>query len=157
MVYSVNTATAVYRVGNASGWSSETNAGADNATYATILTISFDEEYSRTQGIPVAIINYILIGLVALTIVINIRVVGIILVISLLTIPQATANLISKNFKSIIFYSIGFGFLSSISGLFLSYKFNIPSGATIIFSSILIFLIVRLGLYFYTRVRIRRG
>jgi zinc transport system permease protein len=122
-----------------------------------ILTISFDEEYSRTQGIPVAIINYILIGLVALTIVINIRVVGIILVISLLTIPQATANLISKNFKSIIFYSIGFGFLSSISGLFLSYKFNIPSGATIIFSSILVFLIVRLGLYFYTRVRIRRG
>ena len=82
-----------------------------------ILTISFDEEYSRTQGIPVAIINYMLIGLVALTIVINIRVVGIILVISLLTIPQATANLLSKNFKSIIFYSIGFGFVSSISGL----------------------------------------
>lgn len=120
-----------------------------------ILTISFDEEYSRTQNIPVEIINYILIGLVALTIVINIRVVGIILVISLLTIPQATANLLSKNFKSIIFYSIGFGFVSSISGLFLSYKFNIPSGATIIFSSILVFLIVRLGLYFYAGTRVR--
>jgi zinc transport system permease protein len=114
-----------------------------------ILYISFDEEYSRTQGIPVALINYVLIGLVALTIVINIRVVGIILVISLLTIPQATANLISKDFKSIIFYSIGFGFVSSISGLFLSYKLNIPSGATIIFSSILLFLIVRLGLVFH--------
>lgn len=112
-----------------------------------ILYIAFDEEYSRTQGIPVATINYILTCLVALTIVINIRVVGIILVISLLTIPQATANLISKNFKAIIFLSIGFGFMSSISGLFLSYKLNIPSGATIIFSSILLFLIVRLGVF----------
>ena len=112
-----------------------------------ILYIAFDEEYSRTQGIPVATINYILTCLVALTIVINIRVVGIILVISLLTIPQATANLISKNFKAIIFLSIGFGFISSISGLFLSYKLNIPSGATIIFSSILLFLIVRLGIF----------
>ncbi len=115
--------------------------------FKEILFIAFDEDYSRTQGMPVKTINYLLLGLAALTIVINIRVVGIILVISLLTIPQATANLVSKNFKSIIFYSIGFGFISSLAGLLLSYKFNIPSGATIIFCSIFIFLLTRLGVY----------
>lgn len=125
--------------------------------FKEILFIAFDEDYSRTQGIPVALINYILISLVALTIVINIRVVGIILVISLLTIPQAAANLVTKNFKSIIFLSIGFGFVSSVSGLFISYKLNIPSGATIIFFSIVIFLITRLAVYIHLKLNTQRG
>ncbi len=124
--------------------------------FREILFIAFDEEYSRTQGLPVSFINYTLISLTALTIVINIRVVGIILVISLLTIPQATANLLSKNFKTIIFYSIGFGFLSSISGLFLSYQLKIPSGASIIFFSILIFLLTRLFVHLHSVLKLKR-
>ena len=111
--------------------------------FKEILFVSFDESYSRTQGIPVTFINFVLISLVALTIVFNIRIVGIILVISLLTIPQATANLITKNFRHLIVLSCAFGLLSSISGLFLSYLFNVPSGATIIFFSILIFFAVK--------------
>ena len=122
--------------------------------FKEILSVSFDEEYARTQGVPSTLINYSLISLVALTIVINIRVVGIILVISLLTIPQVTSNLFSKKFKHIIFYSIGFGFLSSISGLFLSYKLNIPSGASIIFFSVLLFSSLKLIVHFYTKIKI---
>jgi len=112
--------------------------------YKEILLVSFDESYARSQGIPVQGLNYLLISLVALTIVFNIRVVGIILVISLLTIPQATANILTRNHRHMIWLSIFFAMLSSISGLFLSYLFNIPSGATIIFTAILVFILVKI-------------
>ena len=123
--------------------------------FKEILFVAFDEDYARTQGIPTPLINYVLISLVALTIVINIRVVGIIMVISLLTIPQATANLFTRSFKHIIIYSIGFAFLASVSGLFLSYKLNIPSGAAIIFVAIIIFLILKTALYIHTRIKLK--
>jgi zinc transport system permease protein len=119
--------------------------------FKEILFLSFDREYAESQGIPVTAISYLLIGLVSLTIVMNIRVVGIILVISMLTIPQATANLLTKNFKYMIYYSIGFAFLSSVSGLFFSYALNIPSGAAIIFLSIVVFCILKGILYIYSR------
>lgn len=112
--------------------------------YKEILLISFDETYARSQGIPVDRLNYLLISLVALTIVFNIRVVGIILAISLLTIPQAAANLLTRNHRRLIPLSILFALISSISGLFLSYLMDIPSGATIIFTGIILFLLLKL-------------
>ena len=112
--------------------------------FKTILFISFDPDFAKARQINVDLMNYLLITLVALTIVINIKVAGIILIISLLTIPQAAANLFFKDFKKIIFLSILIGLTGSISGLILSYYINIPSGATIIFTLVLIFLILRL-------------
>jgi zinc transport system permease protein len=100
--------------------------------YRIILFVSFDEDYARSQKVPVNTINFILIALVALVIVINIRVTGIILVISFLTIPQSTANLFTRNFRKIIFYSIIIGLTGSFGGLFVSFRVNLPSGATII-------------------------
>lgn len=124
--------------------------------YKEILFVSFDQEYARTQGIPTALINYTLISLTALTIVFNIRVVGIILVISMLTIPQATANLLSHNFKKVIIYSTGFAFLASIAGLFLSYRLNIPSGAAIIFTAIGVFALVKAGTVVRTKMKMNK-
>lgn len=115
--------------------------------YKEILLISFDETFARSQGIAVDGLSYLLISLVALTIVFNIRVVGIILVISLLTVPQATANLLTRSHKHLIFLSVGFALFSSVCGLFLSYWLNIPSGATIIFTSIVVFLVLKLVLF----------
>ena len=112
--------------------------------FRPILYISFDEEFARTQNLNSAFINYGLIILVSLTIVLNIKVAGIILLISLLTIPQNTANLFSHNFKRIIFLSIFFAFTGSIAGLIISWYLNIPSGATIIFSLIVIYIIMRI-------------
>lgn len=111
-----------------------------------IHSIAFDEEFAKTQGIRVNLINYTLISLVALTIVFNIKVVGIILVMSLLTIPQTTASVITKNFRTMIFLSIIIAVISSFAGLVISYYFNIPSGASIIFSSVVIFVIIKLFL-----------
>jgi zinc transport system permease protein len=109
-----------------------------------IIYIAFDREFARSQGIPVAVFEYVLIMFVALTIVSCLRMVGIVLVISLLTVPQMTANLFTYNFKRIIWYSIGIGYLSCLGGLFISYYKNIPSGACIIFFSIVIYTICKL-------------
>ena len=96
--------------------------------YRMIIFVSFDEEFALTNNAPVRLFSALLISLVALTIVLNIRVVGIILVMSLLTIPQAIANLFTKRFDHMMFYSIGFGFLGSVTGLSFSYIYDIPSG-----------------------------
>lgn len=112
--------------------------------YRTILYISFNEDYARTSDLPVDLFNYLLMVLISLTIVLNIRVVGIILILSLLTIPQATANLMTRNFGRMMVYSIGFAFLASFVGLLISYFADIPSGATIIFTQVVLFGLVKL-------------
>jgi zinc transport system permease protein len=112
--------------------------------YRMILFISFDEEYALTNNTPVRLFNMILICLVALTIVLNIRVVGIILVMSLLTIPQAISNLFTRYFHKMIFLSIFLGFIGSLAGLIFSYIYDIPSGAAIIFALVLMYGITKI-------------
>jgi zinc transport system permease protein len=110
-----------------------------------IIYVAFDREFARSQGIPVTAIEYILMALIALTIVACLRMVGIVLVISLLTIPQMTANLFSYRFKRILLLSIGIGFFDCLGGLLISYYWNVPSGAAIIFFSILLYAMVKTG------------
>lgn len=112
--------------------------------YRIILFVSFDEQFAKTRGIPVMLVNYLLIILVALTIVLSIRVAGIILVLSLLTIPQNTANLFTSNFGRILIWSVVLGFIGSLTGLMTSYFLDIPSGATIIFSLVIIYILGRI-------------
>ncbi|MEN6457191.1 MAG: metal ABC transporter permease [Prolixibacteraceae bacterium] len=107
--------------------------------YRTILYVAFNEEFAKATGLPVNQINYLLISLIAITIVLNIRVVGIILILSLLTVPQATANLFTNDFKRMMLLSVGFAFLGSFSGLLISFFADIPSGASIIFTLVILF------------------
>lgn len=110
----------------------------------TILYIAFDREFARSQGIPVRLFEYLLMLFIALTIVSTLRMVGIVLALSLLTIPQMTANLFTHKFSRIILYSILFGFAGCLGGLLLSYFWRVPSGAAIIFFSILIYALCKL-------------
>jgi len=103
-----------------------------------IIYVAFDREFARSQGIPVQVFEYVLMMFIALTIVACLRMVGIVLVISLLTVPQMTANLFSHRFHRIIWLSIGIGYLSCLGGLMISFYLNVPSGASIIFFSIII-------------------
>lgn len=112
--------------------------------YHPILFVAFDEEYARSHKIPVNLVKYFMISLVSIAIVLNIRLVGIILVISFLTIPQSTANIFTRKFNYIILLSILFGVIGSIGGLFVSYFYNIPSGATIIFAFVVMFMLSKL-------------
>ena len=118
-----------------------------------IIYVAFDREFARSQGIPVQIFEYILMMFIALTIVACLRMVGIVLVISLLTIPQMTANLFTHRFHRIIWLSIGIGYLSCLGGLMISYYLNVPSGAAIIFFSIIIYVVCKLGKSFYLSLR----
>lgn len=113
------------------------------AFYRQILSISFDSTFAQSQGLPVLLVEYGLMALVAMTIVATLRMVGIVLAISLLTIPQMTANLLTSSFKRIIFWSMLIGWVDCLVGLAISYYYNVPSGASIIFVSIVIYAIVK--------------
>ncbi|HEY3390723.1 MAG TPA: metal ABC transporter permease [Prolixibacteraceae bacterium] len=123
--------------------------------YRMIIFVSFDEEFALTNNAPVRLFNALLISLVALTIVLNIRVVGIILVMSLLTIPQAIANLFTRRFDIMMVYSILFGFLGSIAGLAFSYIYDIPSGAAIIFTLVVLYGIIKTAFLIFGKANLK--
>ncbi len=125
--------------------------------YRMILYVAFDEDFAKTTGLPVGLINYLLISLIAITIVLNIRVVGIILILSLLTLPQATANIFTKDFKKMMLFSVGFAFLGSFIGLLLSFYVDIPSGASIIFTLVVFFGLMKLLSFIRSKIVLNNG
>ena len=92
----------------------------------------FDEEFASIIGVKTVFLEYLLLVLVAMTVVVLIRVAGIILVLALLTAPAAMAALFSKQLKNRMLLAVLFGAFFSISGLWVSYGLNIPSGACIV-------------------------
>lgn len=113
--------------------------------YRSILNTAFDKEFAQTRGVNVTFFEYSLIVLVAITIVLSIRLVGIVLLISLLTVPQMTANIFTNKLSQIIVWSILISFVGCIAGLLLSYYLNVPSGAFIIFVLITLYLIGKIA------------
>lgn len=112
--------------------------------YRLILYISFDEAYARTFTGRVDLFKYLLIVLVSMVIVLNIRIAGVVLVLSLLTIPPNIALLFTRNFSRMIIISILAGLIGMLAGLVASWYLNIPTGATIIFTLVLLWVISRL-------------
>ena len=108
-----------------------------------IVSISFDSEFARTRRINTQFIEYMMMLFIAVTIVLSIRLVGIVLLMSLITVPQMTANLFTVNYSKIISLSIILSFVGCIAGRFLSYYLNVPSGAFIIFVLIIMFFIAK--------------
>lgn len=102
------------------------------ALFKEFLSLSFDEEFAKVTGMPVTALYLLLLCLIALTVVVLIRVVGIILVIALLTIPASLARLFTHDLRKMMVLAIVFGGLFSFFGLWLSYEFDISSGASII-------------------------
>jgi len=100
--------------------------------YRLLLAISFDETFSTVRNVPVGLLSMAMIVLIGLTVVISMRVVGLILVIALLTIPPAIANLYVREMRGIMVLSTGLSLLFMIAGLLVSYALNLPSGAVII-------------------------
>lgn len=111
--------------------------------YSTIVSIAFDTTFARSQRLPVDAVEYLMMALIAVTIVSTLRLVGIVLAISLLTVPQMTANLFTYDLRRIIALSIVIGWVDCLVGLFISYWLNVPSGASIIFAGIVIYALLR--------------
>lgn len=109
--------------------------------YKDLLAMSYDEEFARIRGVPVKGLYFGLIGILAVTIVLVIQVVGLILVIALLTIPPF---IVEKHAKSLLQMMVGsslLGALFTVVGLWLSYRYDLTSGAAIIMVAGIVFMI----------------
>lgn len=104
--------------------------------YHRLLSISFDEDAARVSGVSVNFINRAFIVIIALSIVVSMRIVGVLLISSLMVIPVAAAMNWSKSFRGSIVVAIGIAMVSVLSGITLSYYFDVASGGTIVLISI---------------------
>jgi len=100
--------------------------------YKELLALSFDEEFAKISGIRTGHLYVLLLCLIALTVVVLIKIVGVILVIALLTVPAAIASLFSYNLKRIMAIATGLGLIFTTGGLLLSWIYDLPAGATIV-------------------------
>jgi zinc transport system permease protein len=101
----------------------------------------FDEQFASIIGVKTKFLEYLLLILIAMTIVVLIRVVGIILVLSLLTAPAATTEMLSSKLKNRMIYAIILGNIFCVIGLWISYVTNISSGASIVILSVSFYLL----------------
>lgn len=125
--------------------------------FRPILYTAFDPEFAKIKGIPVGTYRYMMSVIMALAIVLSIRTVGIILVLSIFTIPQITAMLFTRNFALIIPLAALWGITGSVAGLFAAYYLNIPSGASIIFFLTIQLMVVKLIVTLQRQVQRRSG
>ncbi len=106
-----------------------------------IMYITFDEEYARSQGLPVGFIAYLLSVIVAITIVLSIKVMGIVLLMSLVTIPTVIANTLTKDYRLMTMLAVVIALVCNIAGFIMSYEITLPNGGGIPTGSCIIFLL----------------
>lgn len=111
--------------------------------HTAIVATAFDPDFARTQGLPVALIEGLMMVLTALAIVGCLHMVGIVMVISLLSVPQMTAALFVRSFRSMVWLSALLGYAGCLGGLALSVWADVPGGASIIIVSIAIYAVAR--------------
>lgn len=109
--------------------------------YKEFLVTSFDSTMAEVYGLPVRLLHYFLMTLLTLVTVASLQTVGIILVVSMLITPAATAYLLTDRLSTMLFLSAGIGTLASIAGLYFSFTYNLASGATIVLVATLFFLL----------------
>lgn len=110
--------------------------------YKELLYYTFDEHMAAVSGLPTGFLHYLLLVLLALTIVVSVKVVGLVLVSAFLVIPGATARLLARSFNGMLALSLVLGVGSAIAGLVLSHYASLPSGATIVLTQFLAFVLV---------------
>lgn len=111
--------------------------------YRTILYISFDENYARTFTRHVDLFKYVSVGLTGLAIVLNIRMAGVILIISLLTIPANIIMLFTRRYLQIVIWSFAVSFIGISTGFAMSWVTSLPTGPAIVFVLVLFWMIAR--------------
>jgi zinc transport system permease protein len=106
-----------------------------------LFAVANDEEYARAVGIPVLPLNIVLAVLTATTVVVAMRVVGLLLISALMIVPNAASQLFARSFSSGLRWAIAFGLVSSVGGVALSYPLNTPSGGTIVLLAVGLFVV----------------
>jgi manganese/iron transport system permease protein len=106
-----------------------------------LLYATFDPQGARVSGLPVGFLEYMLLGLLGVTIVVSIQAVGIIMVVAMLVTPAATAQLLVTRFSRLVVIAIGVAVVSALAGLYVSFYWNVASGATIVLFETLFFVL----------------
>jgi zinc transport system permease protein len=109
--------------------------------YHDLFSVTFDEEYAKTTGIKAGAMNSLLAMLTAVTVVLSVKVVGVMLVSALLILPAVSALQVAKSFKTAIVIGAVVALLSVLSGIVVSFFFDLPAGATIVMVNVMFFLI----------------
>lgn len=110
--------------------------------YKELLVSTFDETLAASYGLPTKWIHYGIMLLLTLATVASLQTVGVVLVVAMLITPASTAYLLTNRFSIMIVLSSFFGALSSVIGLYISFKYNLSSGAVIVIAATIIFMIV---------------
>ncbi len=149
-----------------------TTTGADVAVFALLcgvvllvtlglsrylFAVSNDEEYALASGLPVLRLNLLLVVVTAMTVVVSMRVIGLLLISALMILPIAAAQLIASSFRQTVAIGVGIGVVVSVSGVTLSYYADTPSGGTIVLLAIGVFSVVALVRAVITVALRRRG
>ncbi len=121
--------------------------------YKQLLAICFDEEFARVRGVRVELLHVMLLIMVALTVVLLVKVVGLILMMALLTLPAAAAMQFSRSLLKIMALAVVFGGLICSAGLWLSYTPDMPAGATMVITASLFYVLALLVRAVYIRRR----
>ena len=109
-----------------------------------IMYMVFDEEYAKSQGVGVVVTSYVMAVVVAVTVVLSIKVMGIVLLLSLLTIPTVIANALTKDYRLIALWSAIIAVVGNVAGFIFSYEYDIPTGSCIIFTLTIALICVKL-------------
>lgn len=121
-----------------------------------LFAVANDEEWSRAAGLPVTAYNIALAVLTAVTVVVSMRIVGLLLISALMIIPNASAQVLARSFSSSVRWAVLIGVVSSVGGVLASYSLETPSGGTIVLVAIAIFLAVTTGSSILARTRLAR-
>jgi zinc transport system permease protein len=112
------------------------------ALYKELLYFAFDEEMAAASGLPVGFLHYLLVSILALTIVVSVKIVGIILVSAFLVIPGTTGKLLGTRFSGMMVAAVLVGIGATVVGLYLSHVLQIPSGASIVVVQFITFIAI---------------
>jgi zinc transport system permease protein len=104
-----------------------------------LFAVANDEEYARASGLPVLQLNLVLAVLTATTVVVSMRIVGLLLISALMVVPVATAQLFARSFRTALAYSLAIGLGCAVVGVSASYYTNTPSGGSIVLTAIALF------------------
>jgi zinc transport system permease protein len=107
--------------------------------FKEFFLMAFDEDYARVSGLPYDKLNLVFIILTALTVAISLRIVGGLLVGALMVIPVLTSLLVSRSFKQVFFLSMFLGISEILTGLVVSYYWNLPSGGAVVLTALAVF------------------
>ncbi len=110
-----------------------------------LFAVSNDPEYARAVGLPVLTLNLVLAVLTAVTVVVSMRVVGLLLISALMILPNAIAQLVCHSFRSTLLVAVGVGVTVSLAGVGTSFYADTPSGGTIVLFAIAVFVLAALG------------